>query len=814
MSRSLPERVDILVVGGGIVGSSVLYHLAKAGGAKVALFERDKIASGTTWHAPALVPPLRGTGPATELAKYSCALYSTLEKETGQSTGWRKPGHLNLAASKERLIANKRGMSVAKSSGVTLELVGPDDVARMFPLLRTDDLYGAVWMPEAGRVDPNDTCQALIKGAKAHGGEVFEDTPVTGFIVENGAVRGVRTAEGETRCDIVVNCAGLWGRDVAGKVGVNAPLYACEHFYLLTDAIDGVTSDMPLLRDADAYLYVREDVGGLLVGCFEPNPRPIAVDQLPGGGFVLLNEDWDHFEPMMRNGIHRIPALENAGARALINGPESFTTDHNPLLGEVPEVRGFYMACAMNSSGITIAGGVGWAMSEWVLKGRPPVDLWSHDVRRYMPFQNNTRALRERIPEVLARHHEIPWPGFEYDTVRNIRQTPFYAQLSARGARFSQRGGWERPLWYAADAAAPTGPDRTFDRPEWFAQWKAEHEAARNAVAIFDQSPFAKLLVQGRDAESFLQRMCSNDMAVEPGRVVYTLMLNEAGGIESDPTVTRIDATTFLLVTGSQQGRRDLHWLRKNIGEGEHVTIADVSAAYGTLLVTGPRTRELLGAVSPADFSNGGFPFQTSREIEIGYVNARAVRVSYAGELGWELHCSADVARHVLEGLLSNVEGLGGRLAGSAALNSLRVERGFRAWAHDVGPKDMPREAGLGFTVRSGKQGAFVGRDAVLRARDANLSRRLVSLVFDGEQAFPFGNEPIFIGKERCGVLSSGTFGHTLHRAVGLAWLSGEALKEGAIAHPDVEVEIANERYRARATIEPPYDPSGSRLRA
>jgi len=464
MSSALPTHADIVVIGGGIVGCSVLYHLAKAGYSNVVLLERHQITSGTTWHAAALVTVLRGSQTLATLAQYSARLYAGLEAETGQSTGWRMPGHITVAASKQRMEALRQSASHVKSFGLDVELLSPEEIRAKWPLIRSDDLHGGLFSPTSGRVDPSDTCAALLKGARAHGAKVFENTPVDGFDIVNGEIRGVRTPMGTIRCERAVNCAGLWSREVGAMAGHSVPLYACEHLYMLTDTIDGVTADLPGLRDSDAYLYFREDVGGLLVGCFEPNPKPLPIEKLPrDSGFVLMGEDWDHFEPMLRNAIHRVPALESAGMRTFINGPESFTLDSTPLIGEAPEVKGLFTACGMNSSGIVFGGGTGWVIAEWIKNGRPPIDLWGVDPRRYTAADNNLRALSVRIPEVLAKHFEIPWPGHDYDTVRGVKRTPLHGELRARGANFTQRAGWERPAFFNT-TGKPFEPDNSFGR--------------------------------------------------------------------------------------------------------------------------------------------------------------------------------------------------------------------------------------------------------------------------------------------------------------------------------------------------------------
>lgn len=813
MSVNLPDRCQVVVIGGGVVGCSVLYHLAKAGISDCILLERHQISSGTTWHSAALVNPLRPSASSTQLTKYSAKLYSELEQETGQPTGWRKCGHLNIAASKDRLTSLKHSMSVARSFGIDVEMISPRELKEKWPLLKTEDLLGAVWMPSAGRVNPTDVCQALLKGARTRGAKVFENTAVLDFEIVNGEIRGVVTPFGRVACATVVNCTGLWGRQLAARAGVKAPLYAAEHYYLLTEPIDGVHAGLPIVRDGDAFLYIREEVGGLLVGCFEPNPKPLPIEKLPeGASYVLLNEDWDHFEPMMLNAIDRIPELAKAQARKLINGPESFTTDHNPILGESPEVRGFFLACGMNSAGVVLAGGVGWATAEWIKTGRAPADLWNSDVRRYMPFQNNIKALKDRIPEVLAEHLMIPWPNREYETVRKVRRSPLHEILEQNGARFSQRGGWERALFFDKNNEIAE-LERTYGRPNWFGNWRREHMAARTGVALFDQSAFAKFIIQGRDVERFLQRVCANDVAIPIGKLVYTALLNETGGIESDLTITRIEPNVYMAITGSAQVVRDKDWLARNITPEEFVTITDVTSAYAALLITGPNSREFLAGFTSADLGNDAFPFGTAQSIDVGYATALALRVSYAGELGWELYISSDLAADVFEKLLATPSQMPIHLAGAAALASLRIEKGFRSWGHDISPAENPVEAGLMFAVKMDKLGGFIGREALLRAKKTEQRRRLVSVVIDDELAYPHGNEPLFVNGEVCGSLTSASFGHWVGRGVGLGWISNGALVDGGINRNSFEIEIGDQRCPVVLSVKAPYDPQGQRMR-
>ena len=791
---NLPACADAVVVGGGIVGCSVFYHLLKAGMKNVVLLERYKIASGTTFHSAALVPPLAPTRSETVLAKYSIDLYSSLEAETGQSTGWHKCGHLNLAASKDRHDALKVFLSSLHSRGVEGGFIGPDEVKRRWPLLNVEDIEAAIWMPGAGRVDSTNVCQALLKGGRKRGGKFFEDVPATDWIIRDRRVRGVRTPSGDIETSVVVNCTGLWGRKTSLKAGVSAPLFACEHFYLLTDGIEGIHRDLPALRDADAHLYMREDVGGILVGCFEPNPRPLPLENLPDAPFTLLNENWDHFEPILESAIKRIPTLSSAGARQLVNGPESFTMDHSPLLGESSEVEGFFLACGMNSFGVAMAGGVGWVVADWIVKGSPEIDVSNIDVRRFPRSQNGIRALSSRIPDVLAHHHAMPWPGYNYDSVRNVSRSAFFAIEKEYGAYFSERGGWERPIWYAGKGRTPTWRG-TFGRPDWFNHWEREHLAARNAVAIFDGSPLSKILIQGRDAPAFINRVFSQDMGMSSGTARYTLMLNDQGGIESDPIVSRLDETVYLMTTGSAQARRDVDWLRRKIHADEAVVITDVSAGYSTVMVAGPSSDELLQRLSSDDLGDSAFPPNGVREIEIGYTSALAIKFSYTGERGYEIHVAPHLACSVLEALLEEGKALGVTLGGGAALNSLRIEKGYRSWGHDIGPKDTAVQSGLGFAVSKTKDVDFIGRGATTRELEGRGNRKLVSFEFKDSMAFPHGDEAIYRGEALCGYLSSASFGHSLGASVALGWVEDGPVENNAILGDEFEVDVAGVRH-------------------
>lgn len=803
---TLPEEANVIVIGGGIMGCSTAYHLAKAGVKDVVLVERKQLTSGTTWHSAAQVRQLRSSANLTRLIRHSAELYQSLEAETGQATGWVSKGSLSLATNADRFTHIKRQASLARLFGLEAEVISPEEAGRLWPLIRTDDLVGAVFAPADGRVNPSDVCAALIKGAKAGGVRVFEDVAVTGFEKTRGRVTAVNTASGRIECRTAALCAGLWSRQVAALAGVTAPLYACEHFYLLTEPM-GIEGHLPTLSDHDGHLYIRDEVGGLLVGCFEPDAKPLPLENLPRDfAFDLLNEDWDHFEPMLENAIHRIPALADTGARMLLNGPESFTPDGNFILGESPELDGFFLGCGMNSVGVASGGGAGRALAEWIVDGRPSMDLWEVDVRRFAPFQGNLKALHERIPEELGLHYAVSYPGRRPETLRGLRRSPVHAALAARGASFGVRAGWERPEYFV-----PLGKDiphrLCFGRPPWFDAVRAEHLAAREAAVLIDQSSFAKLRVEGQGALAFLQRLCTNDIDVATDRVVYTLMLNDFGGVEAEMTVFRLTETAFLLVAGTGLEPRLMAWLRRHLKDGA-VVVTDVTSGFAVLGVAGPRAAELMARVSPAASGLDAFPRYRRREIEIGYGRAQAARLSYTGADGFEMFIASEFAAHAYETLLAAGADLGLRDAGTLALAGLRIERGFRAWGHEMGAGDLALEAGLDTAIRLGKPGGFIGRDALVQARDAGLRRHLVHLTLEGAAAYPIGAEPIVHRGRPVGQVTSAGFGHSLGRAVAMGYVERppEDIRK-MIAEGGFALDIAGNSEPTEVSFEPPSVP-------
>jgi 4-methylaminobutanoate oxidase (formaldehyde-forming) len=795
MNVSLPSHAQVVIVGGGIAGCSAAYHLARLGCRDVVLLEQGRLTCGTTWHAAGLVGQMRPTRNMTRMSRYGIELYSQLEQETGLATGWKQCGSLNVAASERRMQLFRRQMARARSFGVEFEYVSPREAREICPVLRVDDLVGAVWIPGDGKANPTDLTQSLAKGARMRGVRIFEGTRVTGVAVENGRVAGVETASGGIRCEKLVNCAGQWAREFGRRAGVTVPLYSAEHFYVVTREIAGVAPDMPVVRDPDGYIYYKEEVGGLVMGGFEPVAKPWNVDPIPEGfEFQLLPEDWDQFEILMKNAIHRTPCLAEAEVKLLLNGPESFTVDGNFILGEAPEVRNYFVAAGFNSAGIANAGGAGRLIAEWVSAGEAPLDLWDVDIRRFAPLHANRAHLRDRTVETLGLHYAMRWPREELRTVRPLRRSPLYERLAAKRAVFGAKLAWERANYFLPDGAAE--PAYTLDTPGWLPWVLEEQRATREDVVVFDQTSFSKFVVEGRDALALLQRLCANDVDVPPGRMVYTALLNTRGGFESDLTVTRLAPGRFFVLSGSAQATRDADWIRRHVGAEEFAVLTDVTGAYAVLSVMGPKAAALLARVSPDDVSKSGLPFSTSREIDVGYARVRAARMSYVGGPGYELLVPAELALTVYDALFAAGADLGLRDAGYYALDALRIEAGRRAWGAELGPDETPWEAGLGHAVKLDKPVEFIGRAALVRQRESGIARRLLRFTFDDPAAFPWGGEPLLRDGEPVGELTSAGYSRVLGRAVAMGYArTTRPLTAEALAAARFEVDIAGERF-------------------
>ncbi|MEX0696604.1 MAG: FAD-dependent oxidoreductase [Dongiaceae bacterium] len=809
-----PTHARVVVIGGGIIGCSTAYHLARLGWRDVVLLERAKLTSGSTWHAAGLVGQLRSSANITQLLKYSVELYDRLEAETGQATGWKRNGGLRLACNRDRLIEIKRQATTAHSFGLEMHLLSPKEAKDLWPPMDESDLVGAAFLPTDGQANPADIAQALAKGARAGGVRVVEDCAVTGIRLRQGRVVGVATAQGEIRAEVVVNCAGQWAKEVGRLAGAAVPVQSVQHQYLVTEPIDGVARDLPTLRDPDRLIYFKEEVGGLVMGGYETDPIPWATAGIPPGfQFALLDSDWDHFEPLMAQALARVPALQTAGVKRLINGPEAFTPDGNFILGEAPEVEGFYVGAGFNAFGIASAGGAGRALAEWIVGGEPPMDLWPVDIRRFGAPHRDASWVLARTLEAYGRHYAIAWPHEEYDSGRGLRLSPLYGRLKERGACFGAKLGWERPNWFAPAGTAPADVP-SFGRPNWFEGVGAEHRAARERVALFDQSSFAKFLLVGRDAEAALSWIAANDVARPPGTVVYTQMLNRRGGIECDLTAARLADDRYYIVTGTGFATHDFAWIERHIPAGLDAKLIDVTSAHAVLSLMGPRARDVLAAVTDADVSNAAFPFATCREIAIAGAPVRALRVTYVGELGWELHAPVETAIAVYGALMAAGAAHGIADAGYRAIESLRLEKGYRAWGADIGPDHTPFEAGLGWAVKMKKNLPFLGREALVEQARAPLKKRLACFTVDGPDVVLLGRETIFRDGRQVGWLTSGGHGYTVAQDIGYGYVrdaagvTTEYLRAGRY-----ELEVAATRVPATLHLGPLYDPKMERVK-
>ena len=792
----LPSHAEVVIVGGGIAGCSTAYHLAKAGKTDVLLIEQGKLTSGTTWHAAGLVGQMRPNRNMTVMSRYGIGLYASLEAETGLATGWKQCGSVNVASTPERMQMLRKQASMANSFGVECHVISAREAGERYPILRTDDLQGGLWLPGDGKANPADLCMSLAKGARNRGVAIQQGIQVTGVLTERGKVVGIQTAQGEVRCEVLVNCAGQWARQFGRLAGVNVPLYSVEHFYIVTGRIDGVHPMLPVMRDPDGFIYYKEEVGGLVMGGFEPLAKPWKVDPIPDDfQFQLLGEDWDQFEPLMRNAIHRTPCLETAEIKMLLNGPESFTPDGNFILGEAPELQNYFVCAGFNSAGIANSGGAGRLIAEWIVGGEPSSDLWDVDIRRFGPFTGNRKALFERTAETLGLHYAMRWPRQELETARPLRTSPLYDALAAKGAEFGSKNGWERVNYFRTHGAAR--PDHTLSKPHWLRWVIEEQQATRDAVALYDQSSFSKLQLHGRDAVAVLQRLCANQMDMPVNKLVYTAMLNTRGGFESDLTVIRQTpdraGDKFLIVTGAGQAVRDFDWISRHIEAHEHVVLTDISALYCTFSVMGPKAAELLARVCPEDLSGTSLKFSWTRLVDLGFARVRVVRMSYVGGPGYELYAPVEMARHVYRALTQAGADLGLRDAGYFALDALRIEIGRRAWGAELGPDETPFEAGLLAGVKLDKPAPFIGQRALLDKIGQPLRKKLVTLVLDSAEAYVWGGEAIFLDGAAVGEISSAGWSPRAGACVGLGYIRGAAAQvvhRGSAA----EVELWGEK--------------------
>ncbi len=812
---TLPSHAEIVVIGGGIIGCSTAYHLARDHKADVILLEQGKLTSGSTWHAAGLVGQLRSSASITRVLKYSVELYKGLEAETGLATGWKMTGCLRLATNEDRWTEFKRLATTARSFGMEMHLISPAEVKKMWPLMETSDLVGASWLPTDGQASPSDITQSLAKGARMHGAKLFEDVRVTGFEMAGDRIVKVRTTQGDIACEKVVNCAGQWARQVGAMAGINVPLQPVKHQYIITEKIDGLAADAPTIRDPDRRTYFKEEVGGLVMGGYEPNPLAWTTGNVPDEWqFRLFDDDFDHFEQHMGEAIARVPALEKAGVKQMINGPESFTPDGNFILGLAPECANMFVGAGFNAFGIASGGGAGWVLAEWAVRGEAPLDLWVVDIRRFSDLHRDRDWVRDRTLEAYGKHYTVAFPHEEYASGRPRIVSPLYERLKKHRAVFGQKLGWERPNWFAPEGVEPADV-YSMGRQNWFGPVGDEHRHVREKVGVFDQSSFAKYELVGADAAQALDFICANDVAKPVGRLTYTQLLNSRGGIEADLTVARLADDRFYIVTGTGFRTHDLAWIRDHIGAGLDARLADVTEDFGTLSLMGPRARDVLAAVTRADVSNAAFPFGHVREIAIAGHMVRALRVTYVGELGWELHIPIQATGAVFDALMAAGKPHGIRPVGYRALESLRLEKGYRAWGADITPNDTPFEAGLGWAVKLKKNTDFLGRAALEAVAGAPPKKRLAGFTTDDPEIVLLGRETILRNGEPVGYLTSGGYGYTIGKPIGYGYVrNAEGVTDAFLGEGEYELVVATEPVKARLTMEPMYDPKAERVKA
>lgn len=819
MTTPLPAQAQIVVIGGGIIGCSTAYHLARDHKADVVLLEQGTLTSGSTWHAAGLVGQLRSSASITRVLKYSVELYKTLKAETGLDTGWKMTGCLRLATNADRWTEYRRLATTARSFGMEMHLVSPEEVKRMWPLMDTSDLVGASWLPTDGQASPSDITQALAKGARMHGVRIHEGVRVTGFDIDDARrITHVRTTQGVIACETVVNCAGQWARQVGAMAGVAVPLQPVKHQYIVTERIEGLAADAATLRDPDRRTYFKEEVGGLVMGGYEPNPQSWHTG-LPGGDvpddwqFGLFDDDYDHFEQHLTQAIARVPALEGVGVKQMINGPESFTPDGNFILGQAHECANMFVGAGFNAFGIASGGGAGWVLADWVMRGEAPLDLWVVDIRRFSELHRDRAWVEARTLEAYGKHYTVAFPHEEYESGRPRITSPLYERLKAHRAVFGSKLGWERPNWFA-----PVGAEAhdiySMGRQNWFDAVGQEHRLVRERVGVFDQSSFAKYELRGRDAAAALEHVCANRVARESGRLTYTQILNSRGGIEADLTVARLAEDHFYIVTGTGSRTHDLAWIADHLPRGADTRLEDVTEGWGTLSLMGPRARDVLAAVTAADVSNTAFPFGHVREIEVAGHRVRALRVTYVGELGWELHVPLSGTGEVFDALMVAGAPHGIRPTGYRAIESLRLEKGYRAWGSDITPNDNPFQAGLGWAVKLKGNTDFIGRAACESAAAAPLTKRLAGFTTDDPEVVLLGRETILRDGQPVGYLTSGGFGYTVGLPIGFGYVSNaQGASDAFLGTGRYELVVANETVAARLHMTPLHDPKGERVK-
>ncbi len=816
MTKELPKSAKVVIVGGGIVGCSVAYHLAKSGWSDILLLERGQLTCGSTWHAAGLVSELQAAPSMTELAVYGLNLMEQLEGETGQATGFKRNGSVAMALCEARMEELRRKRDAALGQGIVAHEISPDDLRKLWPMLNTNGAIGAVHFPNDGQTNPIDTTMALAKAARSHGAVICEGVTVRQVGMQGGRATGVETDQGEVQVEFVVNCTGIWARSFGNSHGVKLPIQANQHFYVVTDQIEGILPDLPVLRVYDEGAYYKEDAGKLLIGFSEPNamawnppngiPEDFSFDELPFPD--------EHLDPLLEKLLDRVPAIQNVGIRTFFNGPESYTPDGKYVLGNVPGCGNYFVAGGFNSTGIQSGPGAGKALADWIMQGSAPMDLADVDVSRFSDFQANHDYLLEKVPETLTLFYQMHWPYKQRQLGRNLRRSPFHHRWIAERAVFGEGAGWERPMWFAPEGVEPRY-DYAFGRAPFVEHWEREHNALRNDLGLIDLSPFAKFQVEGADALSCLQYISTNDIDCPVGNVVYTQWLNEHAGIEADLTIVRLTETRFLVMTGAGTAQRDWNWLTGRIPQDAHATVTDITAGQAAIGLMGPRARDFLSAFTTTDLSNEVFPFGTSQYLQLGRVDVRAQRITYQGELGWEIFVSSEFAGALLDDLLSGEKAIPPALVGFHAAESLRVEKAFRHWGHDMGTDDTPLEAGLMFASKLDKPGGFIGREALLRRREYGAERRVMQFLLEDPNAFVYHHEPIYRDGELVGSVTTGSYGHSLGGAVALGMVSvpkGMAVSD--LTSVKYEIAVAGRRIAAKASLRPMYDPKSERVKA
>ena len=811
-NKTFPARAQVVIIGGGVIGVSTAYHLARRGWTDVVLIEKNTLTSGTTWHAAGLVTQARGTDGTREIVRRSLEIFKNLELDTGFSTGFVETGTINIATTKERLDELRHLGGAVLSNGIKAEMLSPQETVSMHPLLNPEGILGGLHFPEDGRGSATDTTMSLARGATRRGVTILEGVSATGVVTDSGRVTGVRTSAGDIEAEFVVNAAGMWGAAVGAEAGVDVPLQALAHYYIVTEAIPDLPRNLPTIKSGDDYTYLKDEAGALMVGFFEPgsyawDPSSVSSDK----GFIQLPEDWDHLGPFYEKMIERVPVLADAGIRLHFCGPESFTPDGQYHLGEAPALRNYFVAAGFNSVGFLSGPGVGSVLADWIVDGRSPIDLPETDLGRVQKHETNPRFVKARALESLDLSYEVHWPFQQKSSARGLRLSPLHQKTESHGAVFGELAGWERANWYAPAGVAKSY-DYSFGRQNWFAHSAAEHRAVRERAGIFDTSSFGKILVQGRDACAVLQRVSANDVDVEPGRIVYTQWLNQWGGIESDVTVTRLREHEFLVLSGPSTVNRDLAHLRRHIPADAFCTATDVTGTMAMVSVMGPDARDVLQPLTGADLSAAAFPFGMSREIDLGFGFVRATHVTYVGELGWELLVPTEISHHVWDTIFSSERGRTLQPAGYHALNSLRLEKAYRSWGHDISAGDTPLEAGLAFAVKWDKPGGFIGHDRLSAQRETGFRRRLVQFLLDDPEPLLFHDEPIFRDGVLVGRVASAQYGHTLGGSVALGWITSPGAEERAwFSEGTYTIEVLGQQIPATASLRPLYDPTSER---